>query len=644
MPPQAYPPRLISRITLGAAFLLALQTMPSLHAATYYWDTNNSTAGFGTAGGTWAAPTTNNSTQGWSTNSAGTASLSGTTTTTSADNLYFGTASSPLSAGTVTVSGTVSANQIYIYSPITLSGGTINTGATTVDGGKLVLTSGGAGAYLRDTTVNTGAELELQGLWDNIAWDLTLNGATLTTNSRVQFNSTDVTLSGNSSIDHNGGPPLYIGSPGNSTSGLTGSGTLTIDSVGAIVLRGVSGTSRFDGDMILNTGKIQIQNAGTGGLALEKADLTLNNSSILQLDADGSVKSLAGAAGSSVTLAANTLTIGTNNGTGADFAGAISGTGGLIKTGSGTQTLSGANTYTGTTTINAGTLEIGASGRLNSGSYSNTISNSGTFIYSGTNAQTLSGVISGSGGLTKNASSTLTLSGANTYSGTTTINAGTLTLGANQSLGAIAGAGALNLSSYTLTTNSSSDSTYSGVISGTGALTKNGTGTLTLSNAGNTYTGTTTVNAGTLALGANRNLGAIAGAGALNLASFTLTTNSSSSTTYSGVISGSGALLKDNSGSLTLSGANTYTGATTIESGTLILGAGGTTGSLSTSSSITNNGTLAFNRSDNITQGTHFSTAAIGGTGSIVQNGAGNLTLNAANTYSGATTINAGTI
>ena len=104
--------------------------------------------------------------------------------------------------------------------------------------------------------------------------------------------------------------------------------------------------------------------------------------------------------------------------------------------------LSGNNTYTGATNISAGTLEIGAAGRLGSGSYAGNIANSGTFIYSGTNDQTLSGVISGTGALTQNAASTLTLSTANTYTGTTKVNAGTIALGANQNIGAISGAGA----------------------------------------------------------------------------------------------------------------------------------------------------------------------------------------------------------
>ena len=122
--------------------------------------------------------------------------------------------------------------------------------------------------------------------------------------------------------------------------------------------------------------------------------------------------------------------------------------------------------------------------------------------------------------------------------------------------------------------------------------------------------------------------------------SFTL--SSGASLTVSGAIAGSGAIVLSGSGLLTLSGSNTYSGTTTISSGTLQIGAGGATGSLATGSAITDNATLTFSRSNTVTQGTDFSGSAITGSGRLVQMGPGSLTLGAANSYSGGTTIAAG--
>lgn len=121
--------------------------------------------------------------------------------------------------------------------------------------------------------------------------------------------------------------------------------------------------------------------------------------------------------------------------------------------------------------------------------------------------------------------------------------------------------------------------------------------------------------------------------------------HTSSKMTISGVVGGSGgALVKSGVGTLILSGANTYTGSTTISAGTLQIGNGGSTGKLSTSSAITDNGSLVFNESDTMTQGTDFSGSAIAGTGTITQAGSGTVVLNAANTYNGKTFITAGTL
>ena len=83
--------------------------------------------------------------------------------------------------------------------------------------------------------------------------------------------------------------------------------------------------------------------------------------------------------------------------------------------------------------------------------------------------------------------------------------------------------------------------------------------------------------------------------------------------------------------------ANTFSGGIN-STGNLQVGSGAAAGSLGTGV-VTNTGVLSFNSSSNMTIAT-----AIAGSGNIVQNGTGVLTLSGANTYSGSTAINAGTV
>src|SRR5260221_794712 len=101
--------------------------------------------------------------------------------------------------------------------------------------------------------------------------------------------------------------------------------------------------------------------------------------------------------------------------------------------------------------------------------------------------------------------------------------------------------------------------------------------------------------------------------------------------------SGPAKLTKTDAGTLVLVGNNTYTGGTTIETGTLQLGNGGTSGSII--GNVTDNGVLAFNRSDSETFG-----GVISGTGGVAQIGAGTTILTGNSTYTGGTTISAGTL
>ena len=125
-------------------------------------------------------------------------------------------------------------------------------------------------------------------------------------------------------------------------------------------------------------------------------------------------------------------------------------------------------------------------------------------------------------------------------------------------------------------------------------------------------------------------------------------TNTGGSNEFRGnLVDGSFAmgLTKADSNTWILAGANTYTGATTVSAGTLQIGNGGTTGLLSGSSSISvsSGATLAFSRSNTITQGTDFN-SVISGAGNLTKLSSGTLVLSGSNTYTGTTSINAGTL
>jgi outer membrane autotransporter protein len=485
---------------------------------------------------------------------------------------------------------------------------------------------------------------------------------------------------------------------------LSGSigGTGGLAKVGTGTLK-VSGANTYSGATTVTAGTLQAGAANTFSAASAftvGAFLDVNgfNQTI------GSLGSLAGAG--TVTnsgAGAATLTVGGNN-TSTTFSGTLQNGAsalGLAKTGTGTLTLSGVNTYRGGTTVNGGTLAVSADNNLgdNSGSLafgggalqflSGFISNravtlnsgGGTFDTNGNNA-TLGGTIGGAGSLTKIGTGTLTVSGVNTYRGGTTVNGGTLAVSSDNNLGDSSGSlafggGALQflsgfISNRAVTLNSGGGTfdtngngpLLTGSISGPGGLTKVGIGDLTLAGA-STYSGPTNVlplaagainvfspasaftvvSGGALNLnGFNQSIGSLAGDGLVGNAGpgpAALTTGgNNSSTTFSGVIfdaPGTMRLTKAGTGTMILSGDNSYTGGTTISAGTLQLGDGGTSGSIV--GNVANNGIFAVNRSDVFTF-----RGLISGTGAFQQNGTGTTIFTANNTYSGATTVSAGTL
>jgi fibronectin-binding autotransporter adhesin len=218
--------------------------------------------------------------------------------------------------------------------------------------------------------------------------------------------------------------------------------------------------------------------------------------------------------------------------------------------------------------------------------------------------------------------------------------------------------------------------TIDNVLTGTDGLAKNDAGTLVLGGA-NTYSGQTIVNGGTLSVGDERNLGAIANGVTLNGGALRVTGTSYNATdraltlatggavdvadasntfAWNGAIAGSGSLEKRGAGVLVLDHANAYTGGTSVTQGTLRLGDSGAIGSgdLSLASgttldlganalALTNAVNVAGTSTINVdTSGTATLSGVIadGATsGGFTKTGAGELLVTGNNTYTGTTTI-----
>ncbi|WP_187787724.1 MULTISPECIES: fibronectin-binding autotransporter adhesin ShdA [unclassified Salmonella] len=326
------------------------------------------------------------------------------------------------SGGTTISGGTLTADHADSLG----TGAVANSGVLQVGEGELENTLSGSGSLVKTGT----GELTLSG--DNTySGGTTITGGTLTADHADSLGSGDIDNSG----------VLKVGE-GDLENTLSGSGSLVKTGTGELTL---SGGNDYSGGTTIIGGTLTADHAdslGTGAVA---------NSGVLQVG-EGELENTLSGSGSLVKTGTGELTLSGDNsysggttiiggtltadhadslGTGAvansgvlqvgegELENTLSGSGSLVKTGTGELTLSGDNSYSGGTTIIGGTLTADHADSLGTGA----VANSGVLQVG---EGELENTLSGSGSLVKTGTGELTLSGDNSYSGDTTIADGTL--------------------------------------------------------------------------------------------------------------------------------------------------------------------------------------------------------------------------
>ncbi|WP_217537575.1 autotransporter-associated beta strand repeat-containing protein [Stenotrophomonas sp. GbtcB23] len=452
-------------------------------------------------------------------------------------------------------------------------------------------------------------------------------------------------------IDQNGHESTFTGKIDDATNGVPGSLIVKNSGNGGSVTltntNGYTGTTEVDENATLAL-------SGNGSIDKSKKLVIDGTLDVTQAGPVVNITSLDGKG--DVALGNNTLSITDAND---EFEGTIGGQGDVAIKG-GTQVLSGTNTYAGGTSVsNNAVLQVSSDENLgdaagglafNGGTLHTTgdvssdrdvvLAGNGTFDTDANTTLTNSGDVSGTGGLIKNGEGALDLTGTVSHSGGTTVNEGELTLSGQ-----------------------------------------------------NTYTGGTTLNGGVLNVSSDGNLGDAAGGVTFNGGTLhttgdvlsdrdvvlagngTFDTDTNTTLTNSGDVSGTGGLIKNgeggleltgtvshsggttvNEGELILSGQNTYTGGTTLNGGVLNVSSDGnlgdatggltfnggtlhTTGDVNSDRDVVLAGDGTFTTDANTTL---TNSGDVSGNGGLIKNGEGGLELIGTVSHSGGTTVNEG--
>ncbi len=518
---------------------------------------------------------------------------------------------------------------------------TANTG--TILGGWAIVNGTDWATSAGDGT-NAGAITAISaGSYTANTWGAGLNtdvtasfGAVSGSTQSVRFSgaaANTVTLTGPATITSGG--ILVTSTVAANASQITGS-TLSSNSGDLIITNNSTGLLTIASTLVESGGPLSITKTGAGAVILSATASSLT----------GSVYALSG----TLTLAGNvtgaTSSLNVANGSTLTFSGNLTGAGSSL------------NIATGAT-VNMGTGA--ATGTFNPAA---TINNSGTFVINRSDNLTLTNPMTGTGSLatstaalTKSGAGVLTLVNPMPWSGNVYVNTGGgIALAADNVLGsgqfrfnsvggsilrsadanprtvtnfldiandAVIGSATTGDLTFTGTlangngakiiTINNATSTFTGQMTGGPSnffVTKAGNGTMVLTNATSTMTRPFAINAGTLQISSETNLGAdptlatnsiglqFAGGALRTTASFTIddahrgvallagggtfNTDASTTLTVATPVSGAGGLTKSGNGTLSLTNTVAYTGPTVVQAGSLIAGA---TATLNTSSS-----------------------------------------------------------
>jgi autotransporter-associated beta strand protein len=229
-----------------------------------------------------------------------------------------------------------------------------------IGNGTLVLTAtntygGGTVLYGGTTNINSASSLGAS------TGTLTFNGGALQLGAAIPVTTRNYVVNAgqNAIIDTNG----FSLADNGTISAINGLGGLTKLGAGNLTL---NNANTFNGTTTIDAGILQLGNS----TALQSSTLNYGNFGGALDFSNLTAVTLGGLSGNqnlvltNDTPAAVGLTVGNNNST-TTYSGNLSSTGGsLTKVGSGTLTLTGNNTYTGATNINAGTIAIGTGGAI----------------------------------------------------------------------------------------------------------------------------------------------------------------------------------------------------------------------------------------------------------------------------------------